>query len=230
MSGAGIGVVGAAGRLGRALLAECERQARLVTLQADRTGWRQSASPDVLIDASGPDAAQASVAYCGDYRIPLIYAVSAGFPGRSELLAGLADAVPVVIATNLSRGHWVQLALLRWLAEFVGDRPGEVFERHPVTKRDAPSASALELAAAWTSLGGRTDTEIEVERAGEPVSDHVVTVRLPGEILQLGHAVFDLRAAATGALLAVDFARTVGAGSYSMADVFGRIAVTAQHD
>ncbi|QWF76792.1 dihydrodipicolinate reductase C-terminal domain-containing protein [Amycolatopsis sp. CA-230715] len=223
-----LGVVGATGRFGTAVRAECERQGVHIGLTASRAGWRESARVSVLADTSVPDALPDTVEHCRNAGAALVYCVSTVSDDARRSLAELGRDQVVVLADNLSVGHWMQTRLVRTIATMVasaGKRPRmSVHERHPVTKKDSPSASAKSLAAAWASAappelcGGTT-----AQRSGQPVSDHAVTFDLPGMSLSITHSVSDLRAAATGLVDVARYARGLAPGLYPVFDVYSRM-------
>jgi len=219
------GVVGVTGRLGHAILKRLEHNGIRVVLTASGTdGWHGQEVPDVLVDASGPGAWEAVAGYCRRNRIPLLECVSDLDPGA---VAGLAEQVPVLHATNLALGHHVQRKLITRLAQLLGDT-GEatVWERHPSTKAHRPSATAVLLAQEW---GGRVG-EIASRRSGLAVSEHELTVTLAGETVSIRHEVGDLAAAAAGAVLAVCWLPGRSAGRYSMSAVYESKDWTDEHD
>jgi 4-hydroxy-tetrahydrodipicolinate reductase len=223
-----VGVVGL-GRLGRGVLEACDRSGRPAVLTASRrTGWRIGQVPDVLIDASAPDAHEEVVRYCLRTGAALVECVSNLEPGQWDALAALAARVPVVRATNLSLGHYLQTRLVACLAAVRVDaaRPPEtsVHERHPATKAHRPSATAERLARLWTASGGGAVAEISSRRAGAPVSDHEVMWSWPAETLLLRHAVLGIEAAADGALAAAAWAAGRRAGLASMDEVYDDLA------
>ncbi|QUQ63946.1 dihydrodipicolinate reductase C-terminal domain-containing protein [Kutzneria sp. CA-103260] len=209
------GVIGATGRLGQAIRRSLERDGIRVVLTASRSaGWHGAKTPDVLVDASGPDAWDEVAAYCRRNRTPLVACVSNVDPRD---VAGLAEQVPVLFATNLSLGHHVQRQLVARLAELVGHTgQATVWERHPSTKAHRPSATAVRLAEEWGGPVG----EIASRRSGLPVSEHELTVTLAGETVSVRHEVGDLAAAAAGAVLAARWLPGRPAGRYSMSAVY----------
>jgi 4-hydroxy-tetrahydrodipicolinate reductase len=231
-----LGVVGATGRLGSAVLAECARLGVEVGVTATRAGWDGAAPASVLVDASAPEALEDTIGYCERTGAALIYCVST-LPGHArDRLVALSARTPVVRADNLSIGHWLQMALVRAVAELSRALPRRprmsVRERHPATKRDRPSASARALAATWAcaappELRGATT----VFRGGPPVSDHVVTFDVPGMALSIGHSVTDLTAAASALLGIADHVRALPPGWYPVTDVYSRLYGDARcHD
>ncbi len=197
-----VGVIGL-GRLGRAVVDACAAAGLPVVLTASRrTGWRAEGAPDVVVDASGPEVFAEVRDYCATGRAALVECVSNLSPRQQDELTELARHVPVVRATNLAIGHHLQKTLVRRAAELVTCGPFEptasVRERHPRTKAHRPSASAVELAGAWTTAV----PEICAERAGLPVSDHDVTLSWGAETLTVSHSVGSFAAAAEGAVAA----------------------------
>ncbi|CAM4160478.1 dihydrodipicolinate reductase C-terminal domain-containing protein [Kibdelosporangium persicum] len=230
-----LGVVGATGRLGSALLAECALSGVEVGVTASRVGWVAASQASVLVDASAPEALPDTVAYCEKTGAALIYCVSRISDDARDRLRALARDVPVVLADNLSIGHWLQMRLVRSVAELTAALPQRplmsVHERHPVTKADRPSASARSLAAAWAeSVPPELCGETSAQRAGQPVSDHVVTFDVPGMSLSITHSVTDLRTAAAGLLGVAGHVRGLVAGYHPIftvySDVYGGSAVT----
>ncbi len=75
-----------------------------------------------------------------------------------------------------------------------------IIDRHPETKKDAPSATAYRLASA---VG--TDRMIAV-RSGPAVADHQIVLAWSGETLEINHRVTSLEAPAEGALCVIEAA------------------------
>lgn len=206
-----VGVVGL-GRLGRGIVDACERAGHPVVLTASRRGWRTDAPPEVIIDASSPDAHDAVREHCLRYGAALVECVSNLDDTQWKALDELSEKVPVVRAVNLTVGHYIQRRFVEWLAGLgvhtVFPPETSVYERHPATKAHRPSATAVELARAWTTTAvGAQVTEIGSRRAGPPVSDHEVLWTWPAETLQLRHSVRHLDAAVSGALAAARWTR-----------------------
>jgi 4-hydroxy-tetrahydrodipicolinate reductase len=108
------------------------------------------AGADVAIDFSPPYATRANIAACRAARKPLLIGTT-GFAGEvteSELDAAARD-IPLLIAPNTSLGVALLLDLVRRSARALpADFDIEVIEAHHRMKRDAPSGTALALAGA----------------------------------------------------------------------------------
>lgn len=217
-----LGVVGARGRLGQSVVDAATALGWQITLTATRDGWEQSATPDVVIDASHRCGVARVAGYCARAGCGLVEAVSGLEASARSALADAGAIVPVVVASNLAYGHHLHA---RAVAAAVGMLSADeqwsvcVSDRHPASKRDRPSATARELVRICESMGvGGVD--IVSHRKGPPVSDHWVTLARGDETLTLAHSTRDLGAAAHGALRAADWLEHAGPGLWSMTDVW----------
>ncbi|MEU2227354.1 dihydrodipicolinate reductase C-terminal domain-containing protein [Streptomyces sp. NPDC018347] len=222
-TGPAIGIVGL-GRLGSALRSVCRAGGTRVCLTASRgAGWSVEAVPDVLVDASAPEAHGDVLDYCATHRVPLVACVSNLTDTQWKALEGLAEVVPVVRATNLSFAHYLQVRIAEFTASLTTGRFGAtttVRERHPLGKAHRPSATALALADTWARASGRPVADIADERAGLPVSEHELTHTWDGESLHVRHHVGSWTVPALGALAAADWAHAAPPGLATMRTVY----------
>src|SRR5258706_10000245 len=101
-----LGVVGASGRLGAAIVTLArERGVALPVLASRRAGWTTERRPDVVVDASHRSALAEVIAYCEREAVPLVCATSQLDAADLDALIALARRVAVVRAANLSFGH-----------------------------------------------------------------------------------------------------------------------------
>ncbi|MFD6105986.1 dihydrodipicolinate reductase C-terminal domain-containing protein [Nocardia salmonicida] len=222
-----VAVIGSTGRLGSAIMRACADRSVPVTSTASSQGWQiGSGAPTVVIDASGPSACAATIDYCAETGAALLYCVSDPSAEQVERLRSLSDRVPVARASNLSPLHWIQARALqlsgRLAATLLPVVQVTVIERHPPTKKDAPSATARVLAAI-----PEQQTAIVSERFGPPVSDHRVLFTQGSETLEFAHSVRDLSLPAVGALvLATELAKSAS-GWFSTDELYERISTVA---
>ncbi|HEU4335583.1 MAG TPA: dihydrodipicolinate reductase C-terminal domain-containing protein [Candidatus Eisenbacteria bacterium] len=154
-----------------------------------------------------------------------------GLPESLEArLAALARRAPILRARNLSLGVAVMRAWIRDLPAPVREAfVADVVEQHHAGKKDAPSGTALDLAAALGPMGetrrpgGMVHTH--AIRAGSVPGTHRVILSGDGETLELLHTVYDRSVFAAGALRAVGFVHGRAPGLYSIDDL-----VAASHD
>ena len=111
---------------------------------------------DVMIDFSLPVAADASIDYCVKHNVALVM----GTTGLSEIqldkLKQAGRKIAIVQATNMSLGMNLLFAIVGKVAKSLGeDYDIEIVEAHHRFKKDAPSGSALSLAEAVCKETGR---------------------------------------------------------------------------
>ncbi len=217
-----IGVIGSRGRLGSAIVALAGERRVAVGLERWRGGERRTAAPDVVLDVSHAAALADSAALARELGASLVVGTSGRGADDDALLAGLAGRLPVLVADNFSLGHFVQARIAALLARTSRLATAEiaVVDRHPVSKRDAPSGTARRLAHLLERAGGGA-VRVESLRHGAPVSDHRIALTLDCETVTIDHEVSGLRAMASGALLAAAWAAgPIPPGRYTMEDVY----------
>ncbi len=130
-------------------------------------------------------------------------------------------------APNLSLGYWILTGALQLALRRVGgmgmNPETVVHDRHPKTKKDAPSATALSLAATVETETGKNPLEITFDRQGEPVNDHAVNIFLDGEYLSLKHGVEEIQAMARGAVMAVRWIVKTPPALVTITDVYDEL-------
>ncbi|MBF6387603.1 hypothetical protein IU444_26080 [Nocardia farcinica] len=219
-----VAVIGATGRLGRAVRGACAHAGVPVVTTADSSAWAIGPEPPgVVIDASRPAALAAVAGYCRDTGAALLSCVSGRSATDDEVLTALAQRIPVLVAANLSPLHWVQARAAELAARLVDavvpDAEFAVLDRHPATKADAPSATAQSLATLLPQ-----DAAVLAHRYGAPVSDHHVVITAGGESWELSHRVRDLRGPAAAALTLAAWLEEAGPGRYTAAEAFAELA------
>lgn len=227
-----LGVIGARGRLGSAVVREAGLCGWQLSLTTTRERTTATAAPHVIVDASEPSALAAVADLCRAHGAALVHAVSALDQHGHETLERLALAVPVVLAPNLTLGHELQRRMVAAVAALAAEAgwTAAVVDRHPAAKRDAPSATARSLAALCMTLGLPAPT-IASLRHGLPVADHDLALTGAGEQVTVRHAVGDLVAAARGALRAAAWALEAAPGLWTIDDVWaGRHADRPGHE
>ena len=204
---------------------------------------------DVAIDFSLPAATRANLLACRAARKPLLLCTTGYTAALEEDLSAASRDVALLVAANVSLGAAVLVELVRSAARsLTAGFDIDVLEMHHRTKRDAPSGTALTLAAAAREArlgpgrasgapgvsaagalpetapaggGGRRDGEIgfAAVRAGDIVGEHTVLFTGAGEQLSLTHRGLDRAIFARGALAAALWLESRPAGRYGMGDV-----------
>jgi 4-hydroxy-tetrahydrodipicolinate reductase len=221
-----VAVVGALGRMGervRAALADESGLELAAALEApDHPGLgtrvgeavevtsdpKQALSGcDVAIDFSVPESALRAARAAADAGCAFVSGTTGLSPDERAELDACAERVPVLLAANFS----LAVNLLAWLTREAAGRLGpgydaEIAELHHAAKRDAPSGTALRLAAAIAEGRGGSEGEglvlsragdtgarvpgsigIQALRAGDCPGEHTVLFAGRGERLELVH-------------------------------------------
>lgn len=192
-----IGIAGAAGRMGRALIAairereDCslsalslhrqEDAARLADLGASLPAPAPDAhalfaASDVVIDFTRPDAGIDHAAIAADTNTPLIVGTTGFTESEEHVLAVAGKRTALFRAANFSLGIALLGHLVRRAAHVLDeDFDIEIHEMHHRRKVDAPSGTALALGDAAARGRGQTDRSrfAAGDRSGQ---------RLPGDI------------------------------------------------
>ncbi len=199
-----IGIVGAAGRMGRMLIAEvlgvegCQlaggteppgsgvlgQDLGLLIGAAehglsigDDTGALFKAS-DAVVDFTHPDATAAHAALSGGTGVALIVGTTGLEAQHMEALGRAAAKAAVVQAANMSVGVNLLLGLTEQVASALGDDYDiEIAEMHHRYKVDAPSGTALALGAAAAKGRG-----VNLEDVSDRGRDGEAGPRIAGDI------------------------------------------------
>ncbi len=197
------------------------------------------ARPDVLVDFSVAQAADAVIRMCVDRRMALVYATTGLAPEQMARLRDAAQHIPVLQAPNMSLAVNLGMKLAQQAAQALTnhDADVEIIERHHRFKEDAPSGTALafgRLIADQMGLsrhvhgrhgrsGRRPHDEIGYHalRTGDDPGQHTIVFGMLGEVLEITVRATNRDCYALGALAAAKFLAGKPAGWYSMQEVLG---------
>lgn len=186
-------------------------------------------SADLLIDFTLPGGTRAAARWCSVNNVALLSGTTGLTDDDIEALKNAALNVPVLWAPNLSHGVALITALVRQLANAldVGTQVS-ISDIHHKHKKDAPSGTALALAAAvMEGRSERADEGFSVDgsepafsstREGEVVGEHTVSFELPDEVIEITHRALDRDVFAKGALKAGGWLVRQAPGFYSTGD------------
>ena len=183
MSPVRIAVNGAAGRMGKRLVAlgsddpelavaaalefahhpQIGQDAGLVA-GADELGVPLTAEleigVDALIDFSVPAAAESITATCVQKRVPLVMATTGLDEQQRTRVAEAAEKIALVWAPNMSLAVNLTMKLTEIAARSLREHPSgtdvEIIERHHRYKQDAPSGTALRFGEIVADVMGQT--------------------------------------------------------------------------
>ena len=241
-----IGVAGADGHMGRAVLALIAARPDVeLAATITRTDGAESAlaACEVIIDFSTGPASAVLAGKAAARGGPSLIIGSTGFSLDDEAaIARAAGAVAIVKSGNFSLGVNI---LAQLVAEAARRLPGaewdiEILEIHHRRKADAPSGTALLLGEAASAGLGQRLAEVAVRgrdgltgpraegavgfaslRGGGVVGEHSVILASDDEIITLAHSARDRDSFARGAIAAALWTRGKPPGLYGMGEVLG---------
>ena len=196
------------------LVAEVARERRhhVRTLDVDENANACALTPaflapfDVAIDFTAPSAVVANAEACIRARKNIVVGTTGWYdqlPRLRELV--LSANTGFLYGSNFSIG----VNLFFEIAATAGaalkyDYSGQIFERHHVTKKDAPSVTAVTLQKIVHESGGQ-DVEIVSFREGDAVGMHEITFDSPNDRIYLCHDAKSRRGFAEGAVRAAEW-------------------------
>jgi len=219
-------LIGAAGRMGKAIVDLASRESNIeIVAQCDLGDAIEPAMKncDVAIDFSHADAIEEICRVALQFRKPLIIGTTGHSPAQRQAIEKAAQSVPIVFASNFSIGVNALFALTHNAAKILPDEfDVEIIETHHRMKKDAPSGTAKTLAEILKKAR-KIDNEIPTRsiREGDVVGEHTVIFAGPGERVELTHRANGREIFARGALRAAQWIIDKPAGLYTMQDVLG---------
>jgi|SRR5688500_4660672 len=213
-----IAIIGAAGRMGARLLALAPEHKCEVVAKIMRDDQQLRATPAVLVDFSTPAATRHWLDVARRQRIAMLIGTTGLSAEDHQAIDAAAREIPVMQSPNMSLGVAVLFDLARRAAAALEGCDVEIVESHHRGKKDAPSGTALGLAAAI----GRKDPPIPIHslRMGDEVGRHTAHIALAGERLELTHVATDRDTFARGALRAARWLAQQKPGRYTIKDLF----------
>ena len=200
------------GKMGRAVeRVAVERGHDIVTI-IDRSRRPDLGDAEVLIDFSQPPAVDTAVEIACKGHVGLVIGTT-GWNDRIDRIRQRIESagIAAVFASNFSPGANVMFALAH--------RAGELFsrfeqyatgmeERHHSQKLDAPSGTALQMAArVKDGSGGKLDPSIVSSRVGSEFGLHTLFFDSEDDLIEISHRARGRDGFARGAVLAAELLR-----------------------
>lgn len=184
-----VAVIGAAGRMGRALIqAVSEGENTRLTAAIDRPGNSLIGTDagelagigklgvlvvdsieavkddfDVLIDFTAPAATVANARFCAEHGKKMAIGTTGLTDAQKEELKQAAEKTAILFAPNMSVGVNLCFKLLEIAAKVLGDEVDiEVLEAHHRHKVDSPSGTALRMGEVVADALGRSLKDVAV--------------------------------------------------------------------
>lgn len=174
---------------------------------------------DVAIDFSQPDGFDAVLGVCLARGTPLVSGTTGLTTGQLQALDAASSRIATLWASNFSLGVAVLHNLAALAARALPDWDCDITETHHAGKVDAPSGTALTLAAV-AAEGGASPRYTSI-RAGDIVGEHCLQFTGSGERIELIHRATNRDIFASGALHAARVLHGRAPGRYGMRDMLG---------
>lgn len=201
---------------------------------ADRREALATRDVDVVIDFSTADAVASLADDCAAAGVGLVSGTTDLDADTMDALRDASTAVPVLHATNFSRGIYALAQALDAALASLAAYDIEVVETHHNGKQDAPSGTAKTLLETiadhreFDTVYGRSGTHprddqevgMLVRRAGAIRGEHEVLLADNDEVLTLTHRAEDRGVFADGALDGAVQLADCESGWYTLADLF----------
>ena len=193
-----IGVFGASGRMGQAVLQELpgsDAAAAIVHGGSAKLGERateqlvyikaadlNAGEVDVLIDFSLPAALTDNLSTAKRLSCPLVVCTTGLTAEQQQQLTEASHIIPLLYAANTSVGINLLESLVALTSRVMATADIEIFEAHHQHKRDAPSGTALVLGEAAARGRGKSLAEVTDGIRGADAVDGSEQPRQPGQI------------------------------------------------
>ena len=172
----------------------------------------EPANAEVLIDFSHADALEQALSLAAQHALDLVIGTT-GWNARIDEVRARIEAAGIgcVYASNFSPGANVTFALARRAGELFARFPqydAGMHERHHAQKKDAPSGTALRIAAeVKEGSGGILDPRIAASRVGAEFGLHTLFFDSPDDVVEISHRARGREGFARGAVLAAELVR-----------------------
>jgi 4-hydroxy-tetrahydrodipicolinate reductase len=209
------------GKMGRLVDQLAQDQGIQVVGRVDE-GRDEWAPADVAIDFTTADALARNFPRYLEQRLPVVIGTT-GWAARAAHFRQEAEGagLGVVASANFSIGVNIFQLVVNEAARLMNQQPDYgawIHESHHITKRDAPSGTAILLRDSMIGAGYGRAIDMSSTRAGAIPGTHTVGFDGPSDTIELTHAARDRRGFATGALVAARWIQG-RRGWFTMTDV-----------
>ena len=228
-----LAIIGSHGKMGRAVAALAAERGFDVVASIDapehhretRVSRASLNGASVAIDFTVPDAALANVRAAVDAGCPIVVGTTGWYDALPDASRYVTEKQGAMLwAPNFSIGVNLFDKIVKQAAALFAAVPGfdvHLVETHHSAKKDAPSGTALKLAATAEGVLGRKIPVTSI-RTGSVPGTHELLFDAPFEQVRLEHVARDRRVFAEGALLAAGW--LIGKrGVFTMNDVLTTI-------
>lgn len=161
---------------------------------------------DAVIDFTTPEAAVSNIRACLANGARVVVGTTGWYQHLEDMraLASRKNAA-LLYGTNFSVGVQAFFRLARELALAAPHYQYSITETHHITKKDAPSGTALSIKQVLEAANPGVQVEITSKREGGHSGLHVLEARSSNDIIELKHEAFSRRGFAEGAVRAAEW-------------------------
>ncbi len=161
---------------------------------------------DAVIDFTTPEAVLHNMRACLGHSARMVVGTTGWYAhlGEMRTLAEKNHAA-LLYGTNYSVGVQVMYRVARELAKAAQGYSFHVTETHHVSKKDAPSGTAISIKQVLEQANPALQVEISSVREGDASGIHVVEARSQNDVIELKHEAFSRRGFAEGAVRAAEW-------------------------
>jgi 4-hydroxy-tetrahydrodipicolinate reductase len=177
---------------------------------------------DVVIDFTSPGGVIANIENCVNAGKNLVVGTTGWYGELDRIRKLVADhATGLVYGANFSIGVNIFIEAARAAADALQHKySGQIFERHHVSKKDAPSGTAIAIQRAMREASAtKEELEITSFREGDVVGLHEVVLDSAADRIYLCHDAKSRRGFAEGAVRAAEWI-AMRKGFYNFTDVW----------
>jgi 4-hydroxy-tetrahydrodipicolinate reductase len=220
---------GALGRMGQRLLGCIATERGCLIAQSMNRHNQLEVQPgdaDVVIDFSSDEGSMRAAQAATTLGCALLVCTTGLSQASLDAVTRASARVPTMVAPNTSLGIAVTRKLVMDAARLLPGFDIDITETHHIRKLDAPSGTALSLAAAVASGTGKphNSARIHAIRAGDVVGEHVVSFSGSGERIMITHSATSRDLFALGALRMARWLAQQPAGMHATDEWFADFA------
>lgn len=182
------------------------------------------AGVDAVIDFTTPEAAVPNIRACLANGARVVVGTTGWYQHLDEMKALCSRRnAALLYGTNFSVGVQMMFRVARELAKAAHQGyEFSITETHHVTKKDAPSGTALSIRQVLQEVNPALEVEIVSKREGDASGIHVIEARSANDVIELKHEAFSRRGFAEGAVRAAEWLAGKS-GCYDFREIFGQI-------
>jgi len=161
---------------------------------------------DVVIDFTTPEAVVSNLRACLANGARVVVGTTGWYAHLNDMreLARRKGA-GFLYGTNFSVGVQAMLRVARELALAAPDYRFHITETHHISKKDAPSGTALSIKQVLESANPALKVDITSKREGDASGIHIIEARSQNDLIELKHEAFSRRGFAEGAVRAAEW-------------------------